>query len=134
MSRPFSILATWRTVSKSGLLRENISNCQNRRFSSDHHLNLSRLAKEQILAWSEVECNALSWDFTNQNKLSTKLNFFQYFHSNVHFARRFFEEIYRSSSIHLIYYTFLRDFPIKSYFHFWTKIIFNFLFMLWKQK
>ena len=51
----------------------------------DHTL----LAYQQILAWSEVECNALSWDFTNQNKLSTKLNFFQYFHSNVHFARRF---------------------------------------------
>ena len=43
----------------------------------------------QILAWSEVECNALSWDFTKQNKLITKLNFFQYFHSNVHFAWSF---------------------------------------------
>ena len=43
----------------------------------------------QILASSKTECNALSWDFTKQNKLNTKLNFFQYFHSNVHYSWSF---------------------------------------------
>ena len=50
---------------------------------------IQRFDFKQILVWSEVECNALSWDFTKQNKLITKLNFFQYFHSNVHFAWSF---------------------------------------------
>ena len=83
----------------------------------------------QIPAWSKVECNALSWDF-RKTLVNTRNWAQKWFFSNIFFqcyiSLAISELINRSSSINLIYYTFLRVVSIKSYSNFCKNFSFDF--------